>query len=1044
MKLVDASIKRPVSVVVGVLFVALFGLISLYRIPVQLTPDVDRPVVNVSTFWAGASPEEVEQEIVQRQEEQLKSLEGLVKMTSESQDSRGNVVLEFNVGINPDAVLLKVSNRLNQVTGYPLDAERPVLSAGGNANTRAITWLILDTVPGAEEKDVELYRNVAEEWVETAIERVPGVSQSNVFGGYERELQVIIDPQAMAAHQLTVSQIAAVLARENANISAGSFDEGKRRYIVRTVGQYKTPSDLEHVVVRGGDGSRVRIGDIARVELGYARSGAAVRQKGKPAIAINATRETGANVLEVMQGIRETVDALNEGPLKREGLYLRQVYDETDYIESAIDLVRSNILVGGLLATTVLLLFLRSASSVTIIVTAIPISIVGTFLAMALLGRNINVISLAGMSFAIGMVVDNAIVALENIFRHRQMGKSRAQAAYDGAREVWGAMLASTLTTVAIFLPIVFVEDEAGQLFRDIAIAVSCSVVLSLIVAVSVIPSLANQILSRKRETQAGVLERIGGRVRDAIASSVYKISGNTAMRLSVVVLLVGVSLSIAWTLLPKSEYLPTGNRNLVFGIVLPPPGYNLDELVGVGQVIEDVLRPRWEATPGSPEAKALDDALVENMFFVAFGRSAFMGASAADPAKVKDLIPVIQGPVFGGVPGTIAIVQQSSLFQGGGSRAIDIEITGPDLGQLIRLGGRVFGQVRQVLPEAQARPIPGLDLGNPEVRIIPDRVKAANLGLSARDIGTAVNALMDGATVDGYQYLGEEIDLVLRGDEDWYRTQDIGSLPIYTPRGQLVPLSTVARIEVTTGPEQINHSERSRTISIQVIPPETLPLETALDNIQQQIVDPLIQSGALQSPYAIRLSGSADDLKKTREALQWNFLLALVITYLLMASLFESFLYPFVIMLSVPPALAGGILGLEVVNITLTYQPLDILTMLGFVILIGVVVNNAILIVHQTLNILNNDESTPTKDAIRDSVASRVRPIFMSVITSALGMLPLVIFPGAGSELYRGLGSVVIGGLLISTLFTLFLVPTFLSLAMDLNVWFRTRSART
>lgn len=1044
MKLVDASIKRPVSVVVGVLFIALFGLISLYRIPVQLTPDVDRPVVNVSTFWPGASPEEVEQEIVQRQEEQLKSLEGLVKMTSESQDSRGNVVLEFNVGIDPDAVLLKVSNRLNQVTGYPLDAERPVLSAGGNANTRAITWLILDTVPGAEEKDVELYRNVAEEWVETAIERVPGVSQSNVFGGYERELQVIIDPQAMAARQLTVSQIAAALARENANISAGSFDEGKRRYIVRTVGQYKTPSDLEHVVVRGGDGSRVRIGDIARVELGYARSGAAVRQKGKPAIAINATRETGANVLEVMQGIRETVDALNEGPLKREGLYLRQVYDETDYIESAIDLVRSNILVGGLLATTVLLIFLRSASSVTIIVTAIPISIVGTFLAMALLGRNINVISLAGMSFAIGMVVDNAIVALENIFRHRQMGKSRAQAAYDGAREVWGAMLASTLTTVAIFLPIVFVEDEAGQLFRDIAIAVSCSVVLSLIVAVSVIPSLANQILSRKRETQAGVLERIGGRVRDAIASSVYKISGNTAMRLSVVVLLVGVSLSIAWTLLPKSEYLPTGNRNLVFGIVLPPPGYNLDELVGVGQVIEDVLRPRWEATPGSPEAKALDDALVENMFFVAFGRSAFMGASAADPAKVKDLIPVIQGPVFGGVPGTIAIVQQSSLFQGGGSRAIDIEITGPDLGQLIRLGGRVFGQVRQVLPEAQARPIPGLDLGNPEVRIIPDRVKAANLGLSARDIGTAVNALMDGATVDGYQYLGEEIDLVLRGDEDWYRTQDIGSLPIYTPRGQLVPLSTVARIEVTTGPEQINHSERSRTISIQVIPPETLPLETALDNIQEQIVDPLIQSGALQSPYAIRLSGSADDLKKTREALQWNFLLALVITYLLMASLFESFLYPFVIMLSVPPALAGGILGLEVVNITLTYQPLDILTMLGFVILIGVVVNNAILIVHQTLNILNSDESTPTKDAIRDSVASRVRPIFMSVITSALGMLPLVIFPGAGSELYRGLGSVVIGGLLISTLFTLFLVPTFLSLAMDLNAWFRTRSART
>ena len=314
--------------------------------------------------------------------------------------------------------------------------------------------------------------------------------------------------------------------------------------------------------------------------------------------------------------------------------------------------------------------------------------------------------------------------------------------------------------------------------------------------------------------------------------------------------------------------------------------------------------------------------------------------------------------------------------------------------------------------------------------------MRAADLGLSARDIGSAVNALLDGALVDGYQFQGEEIDLVLRGEEDWFRTQDIAALPIYTPRGQLVPLSAVARVEVTSGPEQINHIERDRAITVQVIPPETVPLETALDAIQAEIVQPLVDSGDLVPPYRIELSGSADDLRRTREALQWNFLLALVITYLLMAALFESFLYPFVIMLSVPPALAGGILGLEVVNRTLTYQPLDILTMLGFVILIGVVVNNAILIVHQTLNILREAPETPLKEAIRDAVYSRVRPIFMSTITSALGMLPLVIFPGAGSELYRGLGSVVIGGLLLSTLFTLFLVPTFLSLAMDLRAW--------
>lgn len=1039
MRLVDTAIKRPVSVIVGVLFIALFGLISLFRIPVQLTPDVDRPIITVSTVWPGASPEEVEQEIVQRQEEQLKSVEGLVLMTSESNDSRGVVTLEFNVGVDPDAVLLLVSNKLDQVFGYPLDAERPVISAGGSGPSGAITWIMLEPLPERDDLDIERYRDYGEEVVKTALERVPGVSRSDIYGGYDRQIQVIVDPQAMAARQITVQDLAQALTRENANTSAGTFDEGKRRYIVRTVGQYQQPSDIEQVVVRSADGTRVTVGEIARTRLGYVRTVASVRQKGRPAIAVNAQRETGANVLEVMDGIRRTIRELNEGPLAREGLYLTQVYDETNYIDSAISLVRSNILIGGTLAVTVLFIFLRSVSSVAIIATSIPISIVGTFLAMWLLGRNINVISLAGMSFAVGMVIDNAIVALENIFRHQQMGKTRVRAALDGASEVWGALLASTLTTVAIFLPIVFVQDEAGQLFRDIAIAVSCSVVLSLIVAISVIPSLANKILGGDKQ-RGDVLAAWGDHVRNFIAQSVFRISGSTVLRLGVITGLIGLSLVIAWTLLPKSEYLPTGNRNLIFGIVLPPPGYNLDELIQVGQTIEDVLRPHWEAAaaPDSPQAQALPGPPIANMFFVAFGRSAFMGVRSTDPERVRELIPIIQGPVLGGVPGTFAIVQQSSLFQRvtGSGRSIDIEITGPDLGRLIGLGGRIFGQVRQVVPGAQARPIPSLDLGNPEVRILPDRVRAADLGLSARDIGSAVNALLDGALVDGYQFQGEEIDLVLRGEEDWFRTQDIEALPIYTPRGQLVPLSAVARVEVTTGPEQINHIERSRAITVQVIPPETIALETVLNDIQTQIVQPLVDSGELAPPYQIQLSGSADDLRRTRQALQWNFLLALVITYLLMAALFESFLYPFVIMLSVPPALAGGILGLEVVNLTLTYQPLDILTMLGFVILIGVVVNNAILIVHQTLNILRDAPETPVKEAIRDAVFSRVRPIFMSMITSALGMLPLVIFPGAGSELYRGLGSVVIGGLLLSTLFTLFLVPTFLSLAMDLRAW--------
>ena len=1056
MKVVSSSLERPVTVAVGVVFVALFGLISLFRIPVQLTPDVDRPMVTVTTMWPGASPEEVELEVVQIQEEKLKSVEGLVKMTSQSFDSRSAVALEFSVGADPEASLLKVSNKLDQVTGYPLDAERPVLASGSSSNTGWITWVILDAVPDRRgEVDVEQFRHLAEDVVKAAFERVPGVAQSNIFGGYERELQVIVDGDALASHRISINELAAAISAENVNTSAGSFDEGKRRYIVRTVSAYRTPEDVEAVVVRARHGTRVRVGDVARARLGYKRTQANVRIHGHPAIAINATRETGANVLVVMEGIRATIADLNAGPLARHGMFLRMVYDETEYIDSAIDLVQNNIFVGGALAIAVLLLFLRSVSSVVIIATAIPISLVGTFLVMSLLGRNINVISLAGMAFAVGMVVDNAIVALENVFRHRQMGKDRRRAAFDGVVEVWGAMLASTLTTVAIFLPILFIEDEAGQLFRDIALAVSCSVSLSLLTAITVIPSMADRMIGGKSIPDSlldtgpaspsappsspllAVVEGLELKVRLLIANSVYRISGSTGLRLGVIVALITSSALLVRTLLPKAEYLPTGNRNLIFAILLPPPGYSLDELIQVGQVAEDVLRPRWEARLGTPQAEALEGPLVENMFYVAWGQQAFMGASAQDPAAARDLIPVIQGPLFS-VPGLIPIVVQTGLFQRGG-RSIDVEITGPDLHRLVALGGQVFGQVMSTIPGSQARPIPSLDLGNPEVRILPDRVRAAELGLTAREIGQAVNALVDGALIGGYQYQGEEIDLSLRGAQDWFRTQDIGNLLIHTPRGKLVPLSSVAEVQVTTGPEQVNHIERARAITIQVTPPEGIALEAALDDIRREIVKPLIDSGQVTPPFSIQLSGTADDLKRTQEALRWNFVLALIITFLLMASLFESFLLPFVIMLSVPPATAGGLVGLAAVNF-ISHQPLDILTMLGFVILIGVVVNSAILIVHQTLNILRADPEREVRAAIRDSVESRVRPIFMSVITSTFGMLPLVLFPGAGSELYRGLGSVVIGGLVLSTLFTLFLVPSFLSLALDARAWFASR----
>jgi HAE1 family hydrophobic/amphiphilic exporter-1 len=1070
MKLVEASIKNPITVAVGVILLVMFGLIALLRIPVQLTPNVDKAEITVNTIWPGASPQEVEREIADEQEDVLKSVEGLVEMKSESFYGRGRVTLKFQVGTDPDTALLKVSNNLNQVPEYPDEAEEPVLVSSGSEQN-AIAWIILERLSG-DNTGIETEYQFVKDFIKPRFERIPGVAESEIFGGVEPEMQVTFDPNGLAAHHITIAEVAAALNRENENISAGDFDEGKRKFIARTVGQYQSPNDVENVVIKYINGTPIYVHDIAEVRLGYAKPTATVHEKNRPTIAVNAKRQTGANVLQVMTGVREAIAEMNAGLLKERGLRLRQVYDETEYIESAIDLVRQNLFVGGTLAVLVLILFLRSINSTLIIATAIPISVVGTFLMMTFFGRNINVISLAGLAFAVGMVVDAAIVVLENIDRHRGLGETRVEAAYKGTTEVWGAVLASTLTTMAVFIPVVYVQEEAGQLFKDIAIAISCAVALSLVVSITVIPTFSARILGYFRErrkaklaakrmqlstvpTNPGsepdttktseldnelppfknsvrLLDRFAHIFTEGVANFNYRVTGSVSARVAVVVALTGFSLAMAFFLSPPSEYLPEGNRNFVFSLLLPPPGYNLEELDQVGNVIVKELEPYWKED-GSVEYR---EPRIRNLFYVALGRIMFAGASTQDPLKARDLVPIFKKELKK-IPGFYATSFQSSLFGRGitSGRTIDVDITGPDLTRLVQFGGRVFGQAMQLLPGSQVRPIPSLDLGNPEIQITPDRVRAASLGLAARDIGQAVDTLLDGRKVSDYQHDGKEIDLTLMGtSSSTNRTQDFDNLLLRTADGRLITLGSVADVRWVAGPTQINHIERQRAITIQVRPPRETPLETAMQTLKNKIIAPLKESGEISGLYNINLAGTADDLVVTRKALQWNFVLALVITYLLLSALFASFLYPLVIMFSVPLAAAGGFAGLWLVSNLIEYQSLDVLTMLGFIILIGTVVNNAILIVHQSLNHMRHEEME-RREAIREAVRNRIRPIFMSTTTSVFGMMPLVLFRGAGSELYRGLGSVVVGGLALSTIFTLFLIPALFSLVLDARV---------
>ncbi len=1115
MRLVDAFIENPVKVAVCVILLVLFGLLTItppsiapspIRLPVQLTPNLDEPIVTVSTSWEGASPEEVEREIIDPQEEVLKSITNLRKMTSSSNQSGGSIELEFVVGTNQDVAKQDVSDALRRVKyQIPLNEfDNPTVQSGRPFGEEAIAWMILSS-DRPDVKPPELFTFV-DEHVKPMLERVEGVSSIRIFGGREREIQVVVDSLKLAQAGITFTELQSALQSQNTNVSAGNLAQGKRDVVIRTMGQFVSLEDVRQTVIKSGPGGPIRVEDVANVLDSFKKRYEFVRSEGKDVIALAAFRETGSNVIEVMEGLRSAIARVNAEVLAHRNmtLELTQVYDVTYYITKAIDLVRGNIWYGGILAIVVLLVFLRSWSGTLVVALSIPISIIGTFLVIPLAGRNINVVMLAGLAFAVGMVVDNAIVVLENIFRHREMGKSKRQAAADGASEVWGAVFANTLTTMIVFLPIIFVKEEAGQLFRDIAIAVSGAVGLSMLVSITVVPALASRILGEPKIKES----EGGGRIAELVAGAVGFINKKVWRRLAVVVGMTSASILLSIWMAPEPSYLPSGNQNLIFGFLLTPPGYNVHEFTRIAERLESGdpakgqvgIRPFWEAEVGTPQYDQLmkdwsafvervivpmkqgqiaqaratieDPATksarrkkahlrvkeiereiaqwrvapppIENFFFVAFGGGCFMGCSSKDPEIVKPLENVLNSTGFS-VPDAFAIFFQSSIFRLGASNTLDVEIRGDSLNEVVDAAKKIkdaclvrFGS----RPESNPR---NFELERREDRLIPDRVKAGDLGLNVADIGSIVRACGDGRIIGKYRESGRSIDLTIRFAETQNEktgqnaTQQIAQTPIYTPIGQIVPLASVCRLEHTTSPQEITHIEKQRSVRLTLRPPESIALPEVIEIVQNEIVADMRADGfgpdkAKISPRVIvGMAGNADKLKSTWDSLKWLLGLSFLICYFLMAGLFESFAYPFVIIFTVPFAVVGGFMGLAAIHEwtwldpTKAIQQLDILSILGFVILLGIVVNNGILIVHQSLNFMSY--GMPTASAITESVRTRMRPILMTVLTTLVGMTPLVVRPGSGAEMYRGLGAVVLGGLAVSTFFTLFVVPAMFSL---------------
>ncbi len=1002
MKLTRTVIDNPIMGYVILLLVMTFGIVMLLKLPIQLTPEIIKPEITITTTWRAAAPEEIESEIIEPQEDALKGLPGVVSMLSEASRGQGSVTLTFDLGYSIERALIEVLNRLNRVADYPVDADEPILSTVGEA-ARPIAWFIIKPIHG-NDKNIAEYKRFVEEVVQSRFERVWGISQSEVRGGLEQEIRISVDPYKAAGLGIDLPRAARMITGQE-NISGGTEDIGRRSYTIRFEGAFDIVG-LSEMILEWRDGRPVRLRDIADIRPDYEDRQSFVINNGEGSLAVNAYREVGVNVIEVMARLREVANALAEGPLKRVGLEMEQVYDETIYIEKSIEVLLTNLLLGIVLAGAILWWFTRRVRTVLIVAVSIPISLFAALIVLQITGRTLNVISLAALALAVGMVLDASIIAIENILRLREAGRGLREAAVEGSDQIKVALIASTITTVAVFLPIILLEDEAGQLFADLAVGLSAAVTASMVAALILVPAMSKEWLHKECNTD------LFAKVWDRITEHLMRLTAAKTHRHILIAGLFLMPVVLTGLLLPKADYLPAGNRNLVFAFLLTPPGMNLATLEKeMGEVVTQQLQPH---VIGDKQPA------IRHYFFVAFANGAFMGAVARIPSQVKQLSSII-GNVFRDFPDTFSFARIASLFSQGNTRSVEVNLQTRDIESLLQAAYTGYGLIMREVPGARVNPKPGLELAESQISLLPREERIVEVGWDYTTMGLLTRMIGDGLFITDYFDGDKKIDVIGR-ISGWKTPEELAAVPLATPNAGTVPLGELVTISRTAGPNRIRRLDRRRTVTLEVISPPFLPLEVTAKLLRER-VEPILRE-QLPEDGEITYTGSADKLKVALSGMSQAFALAVLILYLLMAVLFRSFRDSLFVVIVLPLATVGGVILLRIVNF-ITFQPMDLLTMIGLIILLGLVVNNAILLVHQTRQAERG--GCNRCDAVRQAIRLRLRPILMSTLTSLFGMLPLLMAFGAGAELYRGLATVIVGGLLLSTLFTLVLLPCLL-----------------
>ena len=1008
MSLTELSTRQWPSVVVAVALVTLFGLTSIANLPIQLLPDIEEPQISVSNFWRAAAPEEMEANIIEPQENVLRNTPGLTNINSFIGRGQGFVNLSFAVGTDIQTAKLDVINNLTQAPPRPTDAVEPQVSSGGGPQTPGAASLLIRVLPDNPNRELSSYQKLIEDHVQPRLARIPGVSQVFLAGEQPRELHIRFDAYRAAALGIQINDIIATVSR--ATDSSGGFaDVGRRQYTVRFVGQFE-PEELSEQIVGWSDERPIYLSELADIDIVPREFDGFTLRNGFPAYYITVQRDPEANTVAILDEVNLAIDELNEQVLHAAGLEIDLSFDASVHIRRAITLVQGNLGIGLILAVGILYFLMRSRRATFLVTATVPLSVLVAFVALRAFDKSLNVISLAGLAFSVGLVMDAAIVTLENIVRRRQNGDSLKKAVARGTRQITGALFASTVTSVAIFVPVLFMEGMEGQLFQDLALTIAVAVSASFLIAITVLPVAASFLLKQESADPCA-------RWWENITALVMRLTRTPALCLSWAVGILGASVLAVVLLIPKANLLPQAPSDSLNAFFAMPPGGNVetvrDEIAGP---IVERLKPYMDHE---------QQPYIRGYNLSSFGTFNALFIYPQDPNRIEEMMDIVRNEVLVDLPDTQAFVQRSSLlnFGFGGGRAINVDLQGPDMNALSAAAMAGMGIINELIPGAQVRPNPGLQIAEPELQLVPNDRRITAAGLDRASVANVVRALTGGSFVGEYFDGNDRLDMILKGPV-WTTPEELAATPIATPLAGIQNIGELADIRRTVGPTQLLRVNGQRTITLEVTPPADMTVQEALEQLRD-VAGPQLRE-AIPDTVSVAYRGTADRLEEAFDTMTVNLAIAALVLFLVLAAMFRSLRDAVLVMLSMPLAIAGGVVALRILNL-FTTQAMDLLTTIGFLILLGLVVNNAILLVMQTR--AAQREGLDRAQAVAQAVRVRARPIYMSTLTSLFGMLPLMLVPGVGSQIYRGLATVIIGGMFVSAIFTLILMPSILRL---------------